>query len=277
MNDSTLYACPVCQQSLTSLENTLQCPNNHSFDRHKKGYVNLLMSQHKNSKDPGDNPEMVKGRRNFLRSGHYEAFAQEIVALAQQCQGPTLAPLNVLDAGCGEGFYTEHLQQGLNTPQVYGLDISKPAITAAANDKSIDWCVASSNRLPYIDACFDLVVSVFSRVEREAFLRVLKPKGYVLYAGPGDNHLHGLRSIIYDEVNAYSTEKHHEYFGDDFDLIHTRTLQVPLSLDSHASIMQLLSMTPHAHRIARAGRERLQATQHLQDVGDFTLYLYQKK
>jgi 23S rRNA (guanine745-N1)-methyltransferase len=273
----SLYACPVCQQALHCSENTLTCAQNHSFDRHKKGYVNLLMSQHKNSKAPGDNIDMVNGRREFLRAGHYQAFADAIVTLANECQASTSEHLSIVDAGCGEGFYTEQIQQAVNSDQVYGFDISKPAITAAAKDKQIDWCVASSNRPPYLDSSFDLVVSVFSRVEREAFLRILKPAGYVLYAGPGNNHLHGLRSIIYDEVNDYSSDKHHDYFAEDFTLVKELSLQVPIKLDSHSSIMQLLSMTHHAHRIAPAGRERLAKTQSLKDMGDFKLYLYQKQ
>jgi 23S rRNA (guanine745-N1)-methyltransferase len=235
------------------------------------------MSHHKNSKAPGDNPEMVAGRSAFLRAGHYQAFADAIVALAKESLASTTDNTAILDAGCGEGFYTEHIQQAIADSQVYGLDISKPAITAAAKDKQIQWCVASSSRPPYVDTCFDLIVSVFSRVEREAFLRILKPQGYVLYAGPGDNHLHALRAVIYDEVNDYSTDKHHDYFGEDFTLVKEVSLQVPIQLDHHASIMQLLGMTPHAHRISRAGRERLTQTQHLSDIGDFKLYLYQKK
>jgi 23S rRNA (guanine745-N1)-methyltransferase len=234
------------------------------------------MSHQKNSKAPGDNVAMVKGRREFLRAGHYQAFANAITALLKECP---LANRNMalLDAGCGEGFYTEQIQKTFNSHHIYGLDISKPAITAAASDKNIEWCVASSNCPPFIEASFDVIISVFSRIERDAFLRLLKSKGYILYAGPGDNHLHALRSIIYDEVNHYSTEKHHEYFGDDFTLVKTVTLQVPIQLNKHSQIMQLLSMTPHAHRISSAGRIRLAQTTCLRDTGDFKLYLYQKK
>ncbi len=277
ITSNTLYACPVCQGILYRTENTLRCEQNHSFDRHKKGYVNLLMSHHKNSKAPGDNAEMVQSRRSFLRAGHYQAFAKAIVQLIDECQLNTDSSTTILDAGCGEGFYTEQLQQHLSNPTVYGFDISKPAITAAANDKNIEWCVASSNRPPYLDASFDIIVSVFSRIEREAFLRILKPQGYILYAGPGDNHLHALRRVIYDTVNDYTTEKHHDYFGDDFTLVKEMSLQVPIQLNDHNSVIQLLNMTPHAHRISRAGHTRLENTHTLTDIGDFKLYLYQKK
>lgn len=273
----TLYACPVCQQALHCSANTFQCDNNHSFDRHKKGYVNLLMSHHKNSKEPGDNVEMVKGRREFLQSGHYQAFADAIITLTKECQNRLDKEMSILDAGCGEGFYTEQIQQATNSHQVYGLDISKPAIIAAADNKSVEWCVASSSRPPYKEACFDLVVSIFSRVEREAFLQILKPKGYIIYAGPGDEHLHALRKVIYNQVNEYSTEKHQQYFGDDFELVKEVSIQVPINLDTQTSITQLLNMTPHAHRVSQAGRKRLNNTLSLSDIGDFKLYLYQKK
>jgi 23S rRNA (guanine745-N1)-methyltransferase len=272
----TLYSCPVCQQGLNTIDNRLSCEKNHSFDRHKKGYVNLLMSHHKNSKAPGDNAEMVNGRRDFLRAGHYQTFADSIVAMASQCQVNNV-PFRIVDAGCGEGFYTDQLQAYIANSIVYGFDISKPAITAAASNKNIEWSVASSNRPPFLDNSLDLVVSIFSRVEREAFLKILAPKGYVLYAGPGNDHLQALRHIIYDKVNDYSTEKHQDYFGEGFDLIAEESLQVPIHLDTNTSIKQLLSMTPHAHRVSKAGWNRLENTHSLSDSGDFKLYLYQKR
>jgi 23S rRNA (guanine745-N1)-methyltransferase len=272
---TTLYHCPVCQQGLSAIENHLICEQKHSFDRHKKGYVNLLMSHHKNSKAPGDNSKMVNGRREFLRAGHYQVFADAVVKMASQCQQSDKS-LQIVDAGCGEGFYTDQLQANIINSIIYGFDISKQAIAAAASNKSVEWSVASSNRPPFINNSIDLIVSIFSRVEREAFLKILAPKGYVLYAGPGDQHLQALRHIIYDQVNDYSSDKHQDYFGEDFDLIAQQSLQVPIHLDNNTSIKQLLSMTPHAHRVSKAGWTRLENTHSLSDSGDFKLYLYQK-
>ncbi len=276
LNSTALYACPICQSPLQRQGTTFQCEQNHSFDCHKKGYVNLLMSHHKNSKAPGDNTDMVKGRREFLRAGHYQAFANAIIALLSSCRAAPDASFSVLDAGCGEGYYTEQIQDTYQSEHIYGLDISKPAINAAATNKAIHWSVASSHRPPYIEHSFDAIVSIFSRIEIDAFLRMLKPEGYILYAGPGDNHLESLRSIIYDQVNDYSTDKHHDYFDNNFQLVKEVSLQVPLQLNSLETIKQLLSMTPHSHRISPNGYKRLEATTNLCDIGDFKLYLYQK-
>ncbi len=288
-DQATHYACPVCQETLNNIERSLVCVNNHHFDRHKKGYVNLLLSQHKNSKNPGDNSEMVKGRRAFLAAGHYQAFADHITQLVNDiwtsneevnntaCS--TGSSLCIVDAGCGEGFYTSQLPRVFSetiSAQIYGLDISKPAIQAAANNKSIEWAVASNHRLPFPDDSIDMLISIFSPINNEEFLRVLKPHGYVVYAASGDHHLDRLRSIIYNTVNSYSSEKHSDYFSDSFTLIKTLNVQVPIQLNDHESIMQLVNMTPHAHRIPKAGYERLLATHQLQDTGDFKIYLYQK-
>ena len=60
------YRCPLCQQGLILTDKVFRCENNHCFDQAKEGYVNLLPVQHKHSKDPGDNKEMVNARRAFL-------------------------------------------------------------------------------------------------------------------------------------------------------------------------------------------------------------------
>ena len=38
---ATAFACPICQDNLTLVENSLKCSNRHSFDLAKFGYVNL--------------------------------------------------------------------------------------------------------------------------------------------------------------------------------------------------------------------------------------------
>ncbi len=267
----------MCKLTLVKQKNSLVCDNKHSFDYHKKGYINLLLAHQKNSKQPGDNSEMVNSRREFLNAGHYQAFANTIKQLVSFCQILPQQPLDILDSGCGEGFYTQQIKKFINNSRIFGLDISKPAINRAASYKNINWCVASSSRPPFAPESFDLIVSVFSRVDTEAFLTLLKPKGFILYAGPGNQHLDKLKALLYEEVNTYSTDKHHSYFGEHFSLIKEQSLQIPLQLSNKQEVMQLVSMTPHAHRISQAGYERLAAINNFSDIADFRLYLYQKK
>lgn len=271
-----MYICPVCQKALIEstqdTSKTLRCEQGHSFDRHKKGYVNLLLAHNKRSKQPGDDGGMVAGRRAFLNAGYYQPLAKKIAdtMLAQGIK-------QVLDAGCGEGYYLKQLLDREPDMKAFGFDISKPAIQLASHYKTIEWAVASSARMPYPDAFFDAVLSVFSRVESDEFYRVLKPKGFVVFAGPGPEHLMALRQLIYSDIREYATDKHQSYFGEQFTLVNTLELKVPFLLESQDQIQNLLSMTPHSQRMTREGAERLGAVEHLQDSADFRLYLYQKK
>ncbi|MCI2284110.1 hypothetical protein L3081_12860 [Colwellia sp. MSW7] len=78
MSELENYLCPLCQQALILNDNTYRCINNHSFDRAKQGYVNLLPVQFKHSKAPGDNKDMVNARRAFLDKGFYQPLVDKM-------------------------------------------------------------------------------------------------------------------------------------------------------------------------------------------------------
>lgn len=61
-------------------------------------------------------------------------------------------PLNILDLGCGEGYYTYRMKQILGDENTYcGLDISKLAVRMATQyDKSIHWIVGNSKNIPVL-------------------------------------------------------------------------------------------------------------------------------
>ena len=66
------------------ISSSLICGNGHNFDFARQGYLNLLVVQHKASRDPGDTKEMVTARRRFLETGSYEAIATEIANLTEK-------------------------------------------------------------------------------------------------------------------------------------------------------------------------------------------------
>ena len=69
-----LFCCPLCGGALTRQEHRAVCPQGHSFDVARQGYVHLLPVHKMHSKLPGDSREMVEGRRRFLEAGYYAPF-----------------------------------------------------------------------------------------------------------------------------------------------------------------------------------------------------------
>ena len=55
----TLFTCPICAAPLQREEGRYLCPNRHSYDLSREGYVHLLPANKKHSKDPGDDKAMA--------------------------------------------------------------------------------------------------------------------------------------------------------------------------------------------------------------------------
>lgn len=264
-----MYLCPVCKAPLAQKSGGLGCEQGHSFDRSRKGYVNLLLSHRMKSRQPGDSKEMIEARSAFLSAGYYRPLVE---ALAAVCQRYDVGHL--LDAGCGEGYYASELaRRGVN---VAGTDISKAGIVAACRrDKNPAWCIASISDLPYETGYFDAVLSVFSLVDEAQFIRVLKPGGIVIFVGPGEDHLPALRAGLYESVRPYKSDKPDRYFTRLQD-IERQTLRFPLALEERSAIEQLLKMTPHYWNTNLTQHERLFAQAPLTDTADMQIRVYRR-
>ena len=269
--EPTILCCPVCGQPLTQQEKTLVCPNRHSYDIARQGYVNLLPVTQKHSKHPGDTRDMVAARRAFLDRGYYAPIAQAV----QHIFGEKL-PENpkVLDAGCGEGYYLSQLMPHLPGGAFYGVDISKDAVRyAAGRCKSAMWITASAAHLPIMTGSLDGVMSMFALTVPEEFHRVLAPGEFFLEVTAGREHLMALKELIYPEITEKQEKVSPVYPG--FQLVQEETLEFDFRLTEHQEIMQLLTMTPHLWRIGKEGAQRAEQAESLQDRAQVLLRLYQ--
>ncbi|WP_166113374.1 putative RNA methyltransferase [Pseudoalteromonas sp. Z9A5] len=230
------YRCPLCSNPLIRTSNTLSCENRHSFDFAKEGYVNLLPVQQKNSKQPGDSLEMVQARRAFLECGFY-AFLQS--ALGQIIN--TLNADNIIDLGCGEGFYTQAIAANTQA-NVYGVDISKSAIKYAAKRyNNCHFSVASISQAPFKSQFADVLISVFAPLFDQELARLAKPGSTLVVASPGPWHLKELKSYIYSSVNEHTQiDIPNEFIQTDQILL---TEQVMLNFND---VKNLIMMTPFA-------------------------------
>ena len=110
---ATNLACPIDALALAAEGAALRCSNGHCFDRAREGYWNLLLVQHKASRDPGDGKDMVAARRRILDADHFAPIAGGVFAVLSKLasEAGEASPLTVVDAGCGEGYYLDRLSQ----------------------------------------------------------------------------------------------------------------------------------------------------------------------
>lgn len=272
MFEREIWMCPVCGLPLYSEQLSMKCANRHNFDRSRKGAFYLLPSNRKHAKLPGDNPEMVRARRDFLRKGYYNHLMETICEAA--CHIPDGGIL--LDAGCGEGYYTSGMCDVLEKQDVslYGVDISKTAANyAARSDERIQCAVASVFHLPVCTNVCDMVVSIFAPYCGEEFRRVLKPDGYFVMAIPAARHLWELKCAVYD--TPYENEvKNYDLEG--FTFLKKYTAEREVYLDNQTDIANLFTMTPYAYRTGAVERERLAALETLTTLTAFEVLVYRK-
>lgn len=257
--------CPLCQLPLAGDRKTARCAEGHAFDFDRKGAINLLPVQFKKSLHPGDTREMVLARRDFLDTGLYAPISEALNGLVAQYAARSNRMFTVLDAGCGEGYYTNRLTQFLGeldyTPDfaVAGLDISKEAIKAASTrSRDIQWLVASNKSLPVPDNMVDCVLSLFGFPVWPEFARVLKTAGAVIVAEAGPEHLIELRRVLYPEIKEKPPGEPSPPEG--VRLVHRVELKDGFVLDDPQCITDLIAMTPHGYRATLENKEKARQT-----------------
>ncbi|ASP40117.1 rRNA (guanine-N1)-methyltransferase [Bacterioplanes sanyensis] len=249
--NSWILTCPNCQQPLSTEDNKRwQCAHGHSFDRAKQGYLNLLAVQHKRSRQPGDSAEMVAARQRLLDSGLYRPIAEQLnAALQHRSDIQQLA-----DIGCGEGYYTAGMAAHLSSAQLYGIDISKDAVRAAAKrSQQVCWLVASGAKLPLETGQLDVITCLFTRLMPEQFAQALKQNGEVITLSTGEQHLLELRQRLYKDVcpSGFDPQRLMASYFDVLEHVPIRyTTCVP-----QARLQDLIMMTPHYWRTTDEARQ----------------------
>ena len=130
---------------------------------------------------------------------------------------------------------------------------------------------ANGSLLPVADDAAGTLTSLFALTMPEEFKRVLKPDGLYFQVLAAQDHLLGLKSIIYPELQFKEKDSVPEIPG--FQLV--KTLPIRFSFTAEGDQVQnLLSMTPHVYRISKEGATRLAATEMLTDTASCVLNVY---
>lgn len=270
--------CPVCGEILGRLGAAYKCSKNHSFDVSGAGYVNLLLPNQMHAKVPGDNKAMVAARRSFLSKGYYTPLSEELNRTVYTHINGVSYP-RIIDAGCGEGYYTgrlfEFLQAQGISHRLIGFDISKYALAAAAKRyKEITFGVASLFHMPVSDGFADCLLNLFAPLCPEEFHRVLRPGGILIIAAPGAQHLWGLKSVLYEQPyqNVLS-----DTAIEGFRLLEQRSVNEEIVVETNQDILDLFSMTPYYWKTPKEGVDRLAALDTLKTPINFELLIYTKE
>lgn len=252
------------------------CAHGHVFDVAREGYVNLLVTHQRRNRPPGDSAEMVRRRRRLLDEGHYAPLRDAVVealegALAPRAAGD--APRRIVDAGCGEGYYSRPWPDRLGVV-VAAVDIAKAAVRAAARRSAepgrVEYAVASVYDLPLPDAWADGLVSVFAPIDSSSFDRVLQPGGVLVTVTPGPRHLWQLKEHLFARPEEHPVDPPLP------DPIDVRRVTYAIDLKGEGTAGDLLGMTPYVWYLDQATRDRVEALTRLSTEVDFLVAVYRR-
>lgn len=236
-----LFSCPFCQQALFLSENSLKCKNKHSFDLAKFGYVNLA-PQVKQSKDY--DKSNFQNRQLILEAGFYQPILKKLLEILSSLSQHD----NLLDIGCGEGYYARNLQAQLPDKHIYAFDLSKESIQLAAKSDhslTVNWFVGDLAHIPIQDTSMDMILDIFSPANYQEFQRVLRKNGLLIKVIPSSQHLQEIRSIVAEQLTNtnYSNHKIIEHFEEAFTITNSYDVATTFSLRENEKAA-LLHMTP---------------------------------
>lgn len=267
-----IMRCPVCTSSLymSGDQKSAFCTGErrHCFDFSRDGYLSFP------GNSGGDSKSAVDARRSFLMKGYYAPAADAVLRAVEKYVGRDAA---IIDAGCGEGYYTSMISERVG--MTIGFDLSKFACGAAAKlarregKENLLYSTASVFELPVKDASVDALVNIFAPCAEEEYTRVLKNGGYLFVVGAGKDHLMGLKQAIYDDVyengeRADLPEK----------LVHVERINSrhEIAVEGQDDIEALFSMTPYYWRTSESDRERLKSLETLETEIEFEINVYKK-
>lgn len=283
ISKNTVLSCPICKEILNKdvvNEKTYKCKNNHSYDIAKEGYVNLLISNQKRSKNPGDSKEMVLARIDFLNRDYYMPICDKINELIYDDvkEKNNDKRYELLDLGCGEGYYLFNLKKFLDEKNMnvnyYGMDVSKDAVRYAAKaNKECILAVGNNFHIPADDKTLDCILSVFSPIDIDECNRVLKDDGIFVRVLPRTNHLIQLRDVLYDKVNlndkVYEADKENNIYVKEENVTYDITL-------NNEELISLLKMTPHYWKSTPENKEKLESYETFTVTVDMRIGVFKK-
>jgi len=234
-----LLRCPLCGGAFEKRDNSLVCAKRHTFDIARQGSVNFVPQQ----KESFYKKELFESRAKVFEAGVY---APVIDVLTQAIDRHVQKPHPVLlDAGCGEGYYTKAVCPDREMTRI-GFDLSKEAVKLAAKGpKTAFFFAADLKNIPLADKSCDILLDIFTPANYAEFARVLAPEGLVMKLAPRAGYLQELRRaagylLRHSEYDGGQVE---QYVKEKMNLIGQQAISYTLPVDQ-ATAYHLARMTP---------------------------------
>ncbi len=234
-----LLRCPLCGGGFEKKDASLICAKRHTFDIARQGSVNFVPQQ----KESFYKKELFESRAKVFEAGVYRPVIDRLTQAIDHDVSKE-APV-LLDAGCGEGYYTKAVCPGRDMTRI-GFDISKEAVKLAAKGpKTAFFCAADLKNIPVQDHCVDILLDIFTPANYAEFARVLAPGGVVMKLAPRAGYLKELRRAAGSLLrrSEYDSGQVEQYVKEKMNLLEQTaiTYTVPVSAQT---VFHLARMTP---------------------------------
>ncbi len=239
--NESIFSCPACRGSITlQPQGDLLCENKHCFNLARKGYINFVNAAHESFYDE----ELFAARGRIFQRGFYEPVAKtlnEKIAFYQEEWGRE-NPFNILDIGCGEGYYLDYLKERFSAANCFGIDLSKEAVkAAAAHESECIWAVADLTKVPFRNKTFHVLLNILTPANYEEFGRIQKKQGIVLKVSPGKEYLKEIRERFFSQ--EYNENRVTEYSRENMEVLEEHRISYTKNLEKQ-DWRDFLYMTP---------------------------------
>ena len=250
-----IITCPKCKKKLERKTNSMVCENNHSYDISRTGYVNLLSQVKSNFYTK----ELFRSRKYIFNKGYYDKLIEELYKkIKDYIINSKCKVINILDAGCGEGYYSYKLKNMLDEDisklhllgdteiNFYSFDISKEAILIGAKTyKGINFFVADLSDIPVEDNSIDIILDILTPSNYNEFKRILKNDALILKVIPDKNYLIELRNEFKESLRNKEINNDNvvDLFSDNFMAVSVVDIDYKEKIDEVTTI-NFAKMTP---------------------------------
>ena len=197
----------------------------------------------------------VESRLNFLNKGYYNKVSDKLNEYIYEGQKDTKDKetiYNIVDSGCGPGFYMHQLKlylnsKGINNDNICGFDISEEAINLAKKTfKDISFFYGDVNSIPLPDKSQNAIVCVFSYKNYKEYNRILKDNGkvYIVTSG-GKNHFKEILSKFGIEKEKDFKKMENEFKSANFRENNREFLEYQINLKTNEDILEIIDTIPY--------------------------------